>query len=306
MMPTAERRPAPLVSVVIVNYNGRHHLERCLPALVTATTAAHEVIVVDNGSSDDSLAWLAREWPGVRTLDLRRNLGFAEANRRGVASARALYVALLNNDTEPAPGWLDALLAPLEAEADVAATCAVLELLRWPGIVNARGGAISRLGHGWDRDFGRPLADAPRDTRPVATAFPTAAAALFRRADLLADGFDPSFFMYHEDVDWGWRQWLTGRRVLLCPGAVVRHAWGGTSHGTRGLRWREVLGGRHAVRTLLKHLEWPNVLRRVPRLLRLWLRSRAPLRLLEIVAWNLAHLPGTLVERRRVQRRRLL
>jgi len=305
MMPTAGRSAAPLVSVVIVNYNGRHHLERCLPALAAGTALAHEVIVVDNGSTDDSLGWLAREWPAVRNLDLRRNLGFAEANRRGVASARAPYVALLNNDTEPTAGWLEALLAPLEAESDVAATCAVLELQRWPGIVNARGGAISRLGHGWDRDFGRPLTGAPPDARPVATAFPTAAAALFRRAELLADGFDRAFFMYHEDVDWGWRQWLVGRRVLLCPDALVRHAWGGTSHGTRGLRWREVLGGRHAVRTLFKHLEWRNVLRRVPRLLRLWLRQRALLRLLEIVAWNLLHLPGTLIERRRAQRRRV-
>jgi GT2 family glycosyltransferase len=304
-MATAGHGSAPLVSVVIVSYNGRPHLERCLPALAASTALAHEVIVVDNGSADDSLAWLAREWPEVRALDLHRNLGFAEANRRGVASARAPYVALLNNDTEPTPGWLEALLAPLEAEVDVAATCAALELLRWPGIVNALGGAISRLGHGWDRDFGRPLAGAAREPRPIATAFPTAAAALFRRADLVVDGFDASFFMYHEDVDWGWRQWLTGRRVLLCPDAVVRHAWGGTSHGTRGLRWREVLGGRHAVRTLLKHLEWGNVVRRVPRLLCLWLRRRAPLRMLEIVAWNLVRLPGTLLERRHAQRRRV-
>jgi GT2 family glycosyltransferase len=305
MMPTAERSVAPLVSVVIPNLNGRRHLERCLPALSASTTLPHEVIVVDNGSTDDSLAWLGCEWPAVRTIDLRRNLGFAEANRRGVAAARGPYVALRNNDTEPTAGWLEALLAPLEANRDAAATCALLELLRWPGIVNARGGAISRLGHGWDRDFGRPLADAGQETGSVATAFPTAAAALFRRDELRADGFDPAFFMYHEDVDWGWRMWLTGRRVLLCPNAVVRHAWGGTSHGARGLRWREVLGGRHAVRTLLKHLEWGNVRRRVPRLLLLWLRQRAPLRLLEIVAWNVVHLPGTLAERWRVQRRRV-
>lgn len=304
-MTTAGASAAPRVSVVIPNLNGRCHLERCLPALSASTTLPHEVIVVDNGSTDDSLAWLAREWPAVRTLDLRRNLGFAEANRRGAAAARAPYVALLNNDTEPTAGWLEALLAPFEAEADVAATCAVLELLRWPGIVNARGGAISRLGHGWDRDFGRPLAGGAREARPVATAFPTAAAALFRRDEFCADGFDRAFFMYHEDVDWGWRMWLTGRRVLLCPNAVVRHAWGGTSHGTHGLRWREVLGGRHAVRTLLKHLELGNALRRVPRLLRLWLRQRAPLRALEIISWNLVHLPGTLAERRRAQRRRV-
>ncbi|MFZ5787843.1 MAG: glycosyltransferase family 2 protein [Acidobacteriota bacterium] len=294
----------PRVSVVIVSLNGRRHLERCLPALEASTVLPHEVIVVDNGSRDDTVEWLKASWPAVRLLAAGRNLGYGDANRRGIAMASAAYVALLNDDTEPTDGWIEALLAPLEADDDVAATCATLELLRWPGIVNARGGAISRLGHGWDVDFGHPMSRAPRAGAPVPTAFPTAAAALFRRADLLAHGFDRSFFMYHEDVDWGWRMWLLGRKVLYCPEALVRHAWGGTSHSARGLRWREVLGGRHAVRTMLTHLEPGNAARRVPRLLMLWVRRRAFLRLLEIVAWNVAHLPGTLVERRRLQRRR--
>jgi GT2 family glycosyltransferase len=296
--------PAPRVSIVIVCLNGRRHLERCLPALEASTALPHEVIVVDNGSSDGTVGWLRTSWPAVRVLAARRNLGYGEANRRGVAIARAPYVALLNDDTEPAAGWLEALLAPLESHAEVAATCATLELLRWPGVVNARGGAISRLGHGWDVDFGHSVSHGPPSTEPAPTAFPTAAAALFRRSELQAESFDRSFFMYHEDVDWGWRMWLLGRRVLYCPAATVRHAWGGTSHSARGLRWREVMGGRHAVRTLLKHLELRNAVRRVPRLLALWLRRRAFLRVLEIVGWNLVHLPGTLVGRRRLQRAR--
>lgn len=294
----------PRVSVVIVCLNGRRHLERCLPALEASTAVPHEVIVVDNGSTDGTIEWLRTSWPAVRILAAGRNLGYGEANRRGIALAHAQYVALLNDDTEPVAGWLEALLAALESHADVAAACATLELLRWPGIVNARGGAISRLGHGWDVDFGHLMRNDHSQPAPLPTAFPTAAAAVFRRSELQVEGFDRTFFMYHEDVDWGWRMWLLGRRVLYSPEAVVRHAWGGTSHTSRGLRWREVMGGRHAVRTMLKHLEARNAVRRVPRLLLLWLKRRALLRVLEILVWNLVRLPDTLVERRRLQRDR--
>jgi len=92
------------VSIIIANFNGRHHLERCLPALYATTAARFEVIVADNGSSDGSLEWLGERRPQVRVLPLGANLGFGEANRRGVAAGRGGYVASLKKSRRRMPG----------------------------------------------------------------------------------------------------------------------------------------------------------------------------------------------------------
>jgi GT2 family glycosyltransferase len=305
-----EPGPAPLVSVIIANFNGRHHLERCLPALVATTGVALEVIVVDNGSADGSVDWLQRNWPNVRLLALRRNFGFGEANRQCVESARGRYVALLNSDTEVEPGWLSALLEGLESDPNIAAACSLLRLLDHPELVNARGGGMTRLGYGVDRDFLLPYEGAPDVTgapRVRETLFPTAAAMMMRREEFFSlGGFDRSFFMYHEDVDLGWRLWLLGRRVVVCEGSIVYHKFLGTSRAARGLRWRALLGLRHNLRSLAKHYEAWNLVLAVRRLLIVLARQRAYLHIVHALAWNLVHLPGTLAERLRLQRRRTI
>lgn len=296
---------APRVTVVIVTFEGRRHLERCLPALKATCRDDVELIVVDNGSSDGTCRWLASAFPEVRVLALPRNLGFGEANRRGIVAARAPYVTLLNNDTVVEPGWLDALLGPLERDPDVAASCAVLRLLGHPEILNANGGGMTWLGYGFDRDLGFPFPDEDALPETAETLFPTAAAALFRKSDFLAaGGFDPAFFMYHEDVDLGWRFWLLGKRVVVCGKALVRHAWGGTSIASGGQQWRDQLGARHNLRTLIKHFEPSNLARAIKNMFKLWLRARAWRFTMRVVLWNVVRLPSTLAQRRRIQRAR--
>ncbi len=293
------------VSVVVVNYNGRHHLERCLPALMETRDVDVEVIVVDNASSDGSVEWLEREWPGVKVLALQENLGFGEANRHGAEAASAPYVALLNSDTEVEPDWLWPLLVPLVTDPEVGATCSTLRLLHHPEVLNGRGGGMTKCGFGFDRDFGQPFEPGDGSGRTREVLFPTAAAMLMRRCDLLGEaGLDRRMFMYHEDVDLGWRLWLAGRRVLVCDDSVVRHVWGGTSHGTRGLLWRERMGARHNVRAILKNYQLVNVLRALRGLVRLWHSQRAYRHMLHVAWWNLRFLPGTLRQRRRIQRSR--
>jgi GT2 family glycosyltransferase len=229
----SERSRTPLVSVVVVNFDGRHHLERCLPSLVATAGVEFEVIVADNGSTDGSVDWLAREWPAVRVLALGENLGFGRANGRGVRSARGEFVAFLNNDTVVEPDWLSALLQPLRLDPEVAASCATLRLLEFPELVNACGGAMTSAGYGYDIDFMTPVERGPVGRESTAwhdVLFPTAAAALIRKEEFLAvGGFDPAMFMYHEDVDLGLRLRLMGRRVVVCERAVVYHTFGGTS-----------------------------------------------------------------------------
>jgi GT2 family glycosyltransferase/LmbE family N-acetylglucosaminyl deacetylase len=298
----AERRAGRTLSarasVVIVNFNGRHHLEKCLPALEASDPAPGEVILVDNCSSDDSVAWVREHYPAVKVLSMGANLGFGEANRRGALEARGDFLVLLNSDTVVEEGWLAGLLAPLDTEPDVAATCSTLRLLATPELLNGLGGGMTRLAYAYDHGYRFPYAPwdpAGEGPRRLDVLFPTAAAMAMRRHEFFGlGGFDPAFFMYHEDVDLGWRLWILGRRVVVCRDSVVRHAFLGTSKAARGLEWRLKLGVRHAVRSILKYVE-PVEAAKVLRWHAVLLARAGAWRLLaHAVLWNLRHLPGTL------------
>jgi len=296
-----------LVSVIVVNFNGRHHLEKCLPALFATRSVGYEVIVVDNGSSDDSVAWLRQAWRQVKVLAQPANLGFGRANLIGVTEARGGYVALLNSDTVVTPDWLAHLMHALLAEPQIAAACSQLRLLGHPDVLNARGGGMSALGFGYDIDYGCPYRAEtnPGDAAPVDVLFPTGAAMLMRRPDFLDSGaFDPAFFMYHEDVDLGWRLWLIGRRVVMCPRSEVFHAFGGTTSVQQGSRFRDWMGNRHNLRSLWKHYELGNAMRATARLLALWVRTGQLGLAAHAIFWNAVHVRGTWRERRRLQRLR--
>lgn len=301
---------SPVVSVIIVNHNGRHHLQRCLPSVLQARELPVEVIVVDNASIDGSQQWLQQHHPEVRVLALPRNEGFGKANAAGAAIAQSEKIAFLNNDTEVTPGWLVPLNRALDADPAVQATCSLLYLMKQREIVNAVGGGMSRLGYSYDRYFGFS-ADHPRvsEVRAAGTSlptlFPTAAAMLMRKADFeRLGGFDPAYFMYHEDVDLGWRIWLAGGEVNVCPDSVVYHYFGGTTKALQPNRFRDWMGMRHNVRSLLKCYQPRRVARVMFDHLRLWLRRRAFGEMAYVLGWNLLHAPGTLRQRWRIQRNR--
>jgi GT2 family glycosyltransferase len=300
---------ASAVSVIVVAYNGRRHLEHCLPALAGTAGVAFDTTVVDNASADGTAAWVRECYPGVRVLALERNLGFGEANRRGVAATGAPLVAFLNSDTVVDPGWLAELVKALSGDPAIGAACSTLRLLDRPDLLNARGGGMTRLGYGFDRDYLHPAAPSPLDPEPPQreVLFPTAAAMLMRRRDFLdLGGFDPAMFMYHEDVDLGWRIWLSGKRVVVCRDSVVLHAHGGSVPADRGRRWKDRLGAQHVLRSVLKNRARAGLPAALLDLARLWARNAAVRHALGALSWNLLHLPGTLRERRRVQRARRL
>jgi GT2 family glycosyltransferase len=266
-------------------------------------------MVVDNGSADGTVEWLHAGFPAIRVLALDGNLGFGEANRRGVAAASAPLVAFLNSDTVVEPGWLGELVRALAADTTIGAACSTLRLLDRPELINARGGGMTRLGYGFDRDYLVPAEPSPLAPEPAQreVLFPTAAAMLMRRRDFLdLGGFDPAMFMYHEDVDLGWRIWLSGRRVVVCRDSIVLHAHGGSATVARGRRWKDRLGARHLLRSLLVNGSAPLLGRALPGLCRAWLRNRAARQALSALMWNLVRLPGTLRRRRRVQGSRAL
>lgn len=297
------------LSIILVNYNGRHHLERCLPALYATEARECEIVVVDNASQDDSLEWMASHYPAVRALPMDSNLGFGEANRRGIEATTGEFFSLLNNDTEPQPGWLEHMLSAFDSAPEVGVACATLELMDRPGILNARGGSMTWLGLGHDIMFGRSTRsrdDAAPQPAYRDVLFPTAAAMVMRRSSFeQVGGFDPQYFMYHEDVDLGWRVWLQGERVVTCRDSIVHHRFGGTTATHGGHTWSSRMGFRHNIRALLKNYEWPRALA-ATLVFTATLLARFQIRLVwHIWSWNLRRLPDTLRERRRIQGKRV-
>src|SRR5581483_695663 len=147
-------------SVIIPNFNGAEHLRECLGSLQRIDYAGkHDVLVVDNGSSDDSVGLVHREFPRVRVVQTGSNLGFAGACNAGARVSESRVIAFLNNDMRVEPNWLTELVAPLQAISDVAATGGLI--LSWDGQeIDFVGGSVNFYGHGFQPRHGRPAAEA--------------------------------------------------------------------------------------------------------------------------------------------------
>jgi GT2 family glycosyltransferase len=209
------------VSVIIVSYNSRSHLTRCLSSVCADLGPGGEVIVVDNGSSDGSAELVAAGFPQAR-LVRSTNTGYAGGNNLGASLAQGEYLVFLNPDTEVEPGALAALVAPL-AEGRAGLTTACIVHMDAPEIVNTCGNAVHISGLTTCRGAGQPRS---AHAEPVEVAAVSGAAFAIRRALFTAlSGFDERFFMYVEDTDLSLRARLAGHACLYIPAAVVRHAY---------------------------------------------------------------------------------
>jgi GT2 family glycosyltransferase len=295
------------VSAVVLNYNGRHLLETILSSLAGQTREPDEVIVVDNGSSDDSRSYLAERWPEVQVLAIRQNVGVAAALNRGMAAASRDYVVLLNNDVELDPGCLEELVSALDEHPRAGSACGKLidyhrrELLDGAGDIYTWGGEANRRGHG-QPDVGQY--DRPQDIFSAC-----GAVAAYRRSALEAVGvFDERLFAFYEDVDWGFRAQLLGRGCRYVPTAVAYHM-GSATLGKGMSDFTLYHNWRNAIWTVAKNYPAAALLRHAPALGFVQLRNLAiAVRCgrggLWLGVWRdaLVGLPDLLRERRRVQR----
>ena len=225
----------PVAKIVILNWNGAEHLRRFLPSVVAAAPAGVEVVVADNGSTDDSLRVLATEFPSVGVLRLDANYGFAGGYNRALKQVEADYYLLLNSDIETPEGWLAPILDVLEREPDVAVVSP--KLISWTDrtefeYAGASGGSLSTFSA--IRSAGAASSDRSRPTRAStttpATFFWVSGAAFCCRADVFhaLGGFDADFFAHMEEIDLCWRMQLAGYRVRVVPQSRVYHLGGGT------------------------------------------------------------------------------
>jgi GT2 family glycosyltransferase len=220
-----------VVGVVIANWNRKELLRACLDSLSRQTHPSFEVVVVDNGSTDGSPAMveeMAKTYPVPLNLIVNSvNRGFCAANNQGIISTGGELVALLNNDAEAEPGWLEALEGAIRQGEDIG--MAASKILVWEDSTR-----IDKCGHlmypdGQNRGRGSGQTDRGQFNRTEEVLWPDGCAAMYRRA-MLEDvgGFDEDFFAYADDAELGLRARWAGWRCLYTPSAVVRHHRGAT------------------------------------------------------------------------------
>lgn len=210
------------VSVIIVNYNGRHFLADLFESLAAQRRPADEVILVDNASSDESIAYTREHFPWVEIVALATNTGFAGGNNAGVERSTGDYLALINSDTTADPSWLAELVPALEADVQIGAVVPKIYRADAPGVVEQAGGEFNNLGHFWTRGFNQ----VDRGQLDELTEVPglTGCSALIRRTALGGMPlFDPHLFMYYEEFELTLRLREQGYRIVYVPGAIVHH-----------------------------------------------------------------------------------
>lgn len=237
------------VVVVIPNWNGSELLQACLCALDEQTFRGFRVLVVDNGSTDNSVLMVRETFPDVQVFQNDTNIGFAAAINQGIQNSREPLVATLNNDTRPESGWLNSLVERMDSDSKTGACASKMLFADQPSVINSAGIAIDHAGIAWDRLGG--AADTP-DINPVPVFGACAGAALYRRSMLdELGGFDTEYFVYLEDVDLAWRAQVAGWKAVYVPQARVQHHHSATAG--EGSAFKDYMLGRNKVRLLLRN-----------------------------------------------------
>lgn len=247
-----------LVTILILNWNGRSWLEKFLPSVVAASNEQTEILVADNGSSDDSVTFMQEHYPQVRIVEHGHNWGFTEGNNRTLPHVHTPYVVLLNSDVEVTPGWLEPMLDRMESNPKLAAVQPKIrayndkEHFEYAG---AAGGYIDYLGYPFCR--GRVFDVLEKDEGQYDDAqevfWATGACCMLRMSVLEKIGlFEPSFFAHMEEIDFCWRAQNYGYQVMVEPASLVYHVGGGTL--PQGNPRKTFLNARNGLALLYKNL----------------------------------------------------
>jgi len=225
---------APLVSIVILNWNGRKYLEQFLPSVAASTYENFEIVVADNASEDDSVSFLKQYYPLIRIIEFKENYGFAKGYNEALKQVWAEYYVLLNSDVEVTPMWIEPVIKLMEGDKMIAACQPKLLLyadrsqFEYSG---ASGGWLDRFGYPFARGRIFDVCETDKGQYDsIAPVFWASGAAMFVRASIYheAGGLDEYFFAHQEEIDFCWRLQRRGYSVYCCPESVVYHVGGGT------------------------------------------------------------------------------
>lgn len=236
---------------MIVNYNGRHLLHDCLASVLSQDAGSFEVILVDNGSTDDSVAYVRNRFPAVRTIVSDTNLGFAGGSNFGAKAASGSLVCLLNNDTVVQPGWLRALVDAVSDE-DVAVAGSLVLTEGIPKKYYEKNGSLSFVGHNIMRVFEKPE-----------NLFYAGGASLIFKKNVFGVPFDTDYFAYGEDIYLGLRARFKGCRVVHVKDSKVLHVGGATTSKVLNTKMR-MLQERNRLLNIFLFFSVSTLLKLVP------------------------------------------
>jgi GT2 family glycosyltransferase len=258
----------PTTAIVILNWNGRSYLEKFLPFVTANTCPGAEVIIADNASTDDSVAFVRGRYPQLRIIEMDKNRGFAGGYNEALRQVDSDYYVLLNTDVEVSAGWLEPVIELMEKDHSIAACQPKIRMYadkRSFEYAGAAGGWLDYLGYPFAR--GRVFDDCEEDCGQYDQAEPifwASGAALFLRARLFHEmgGLDTYFFAHQEEIDLCWRLQLAGYKVYSCPKSVVYHVGGGTL--PKGNERKVFLNFRNNLIMMAKNLPMGQCLWKLP------------------------------------------
>lgn len=300
----------PLVSIIIVNWNGKAVLPDCLNSLAKIDYPNYEVIMVDNGSTDESLAFVDKNIAVVRN---KTNVGFAKANNQGVKIAKGKYILLLNNDTKVTAKFLTTMVDRMEKDLKIGAMQPKIFLMDYKKLLDNAGSFLNTIGFSEHWGYGEKDSNEFDQEREI---FAAKGACLLTRHKLVDEIglFDSDFHSYYEESDFCWRVWMAGLKVIYYPKAYIYHKVGFTSKRMSQIDIN-YYSLRNRMAAMFKNFEALNLLKYlVPHLfllsglgfyylIRLQL-SKAYM-VFKAIAWALWKLPELSAKRREVQTKRV-
>ncbi|MEM2260634.1 MAG: glycosyltransferase family 2 protein [Candidatus Methanomethylicaceae archaeon] len=262
----------PKLSIIIVNYNGCKFLKSCITSLLKSTYKNFEIIIVDNGSHDESIEYLkyiSSKEPKIKIVLLNKNYGFAMGNNIGYkyTSKTSKFVFFLNNDTEVEDDCLEKIVVKMELDDLIGAAQPKIRSMKNKMIIDAVGGMADYYGRTFHRGFGEY--DCGQYDQINESFYAQGAAIIVRKSVIEKIGlFDPLYFLYYDETDLCWRMHLAGYKVAVIPEAVVYHYGGGSTSATlRNSYYEKYFKYFHLrknhITTMLKNYSIPNILRYV-------------------------------------------
>ncbi len=300
------------VSIIIVNWNGLSHLKKCLPTLKKVTYKNLEIILVDNASKDDSVAYVTKNFPNIKIIKCKKNLGFAGGNNAGLPAVTGDYVLLLNNDTVVTKDFVTELVAAVEEDDEIGIVQSKILSMDYPNKLDSVGAFLTYTGFLYHYGYFQIDKRKYDKTKYLYTA---KGACMLVRADLITrlGLFDDDFFAYFEETDLCNRVWMAGYTIVYAPKSVIYHKVGGTSNGMENA-FIQFHSFKNRINSYIKNLEVKNLALILPihiilcevAAISFIFKSRIDLFMAinKALLWNIANLEKTLAKRKKIQKMR--